>query len=135
MSGIVRPVPGVGAVVVEEGRLLMVLRGRGALAGRWAVPGGRPRLGEPMREAARREVEEETGLVVEIGGVLWVGDAIDSADPPQWHYTLVDFEARVIGGILAPGDDAADARWVPLEAVQDLPLTPTMVPLLETLNG
>ncbi len=128
------PIPSVGAVMIDDGRLLVVKRGRGTYAGSWALPGGRQRLGETMQEAVRREVREETGLVVEVGDPVWIGDIIDPADPPSYHYTVVDFTAFAIGGELEAGDDASDARWVDLDEVRDLPLTPTMLELLTELG-
>lgn len=129
------PVPGVGVAVVDHGRILLVRRGRGALVGAWAVPGGKVGWGEPMRAAARREAREETGLDVEVGDVIWVGDAIGPGDPPEWHFTLVDFLATPIGGELRAGDDAAEVRWVGLREARDLPLTPTMGELLDELDA
>jgi ADP-ribose pyrophosphatase YjhB (NUDIX family) len=128
------PIPSVGAVMIDDGRILVVQRGRGVYAGSWAVPGGRQRRGETMQEAVRREVREETGLVVEVGDPVWIGDIIDPADPPSYHYTVVDFTAFAIGGELEAGDDASDARWVDLDEVRDLPLTPTMFELLTELG-
>ena len=127
------PVPGVGAVIVERGRILLVRRGRGAHAGRWAVPGGKQRFGETMRAAVAREVLEETGLVVEVGDAVWAGDAVDDAFPPAWHYALVDFACTVVGGELRAGDDALEAAWFPLETARELELTPTMPALLDEL--
>jgi acetyl-CoA carboxylase carboxyl transferase subunit beta len=128
------PIPSVGAVIVDEGRILVVLRGGGAHAGEWAVPGGRQQYGETMDEAVRREVREETGLEIEVGDPLWIGDIIDDSDPPSFHYAVVDFAAFVIGGELLAGDDAADVRWVDLGEVRELPLTPTMFELLTDLG-
>lgn len=124
------PIPSMGAVIVEDGRILLIERGGGSYAGSWAVPGGRQRLGETMDETVRREVLEETGLVVEVGDPVWVGDIIGDGS----HYTVVDFAAFVVGGALVAGDDAADARWVPLSEARDLPLTPTMVVMLDELG-
>ena len=120
-------------VIVDRRRLLLVQRGQGAGAGLWAVPGGRVRWGETWREAARREAREETGLEVEIGAVAWVGEAVGPGRPPDWHFTLVDFWAEVTGGELRAGDDASDARWVPLDEVREYPLVPSMFSLLEEL--
>ena len=128
------PIPSVGAVMIDDGRILVVQRGRGPYAGSWAIPGGRQRRGETMQDAVRREVREETGLVVEVGDPVWIGDIIDPADPPSYHYTVVDFTAFAIGGELEAGDDAADARWVDLDEVRGLPLTPTMFELLTELG-
>jgi ADP-ribose pyrophosphatase YjhB (NUDIX family) len=132
--GEAHPIPSVGAVMIDDGRILVVQRGRGAYAGSWALPGGRQRRGETMQEAVRREVREETGLVVEVGDPVWIGDIIDPADPPSYHYTVVDFTVFAIGGELEAGDDASDAKWVDLDEVRDLPLTPTMFELLTELG-
>lgn len=128
------PTPGVGAVIVEDGEILLIRRGAGAYAGYWAVPGGRQRFGETMDDAVRRETREETGLEVEVGAVAWVGDIIDEAASPDYHYTIVDFFATVVGGELRAGDDAAEARRVPVAKARNLRLTPTMYALLDQLG-
>jgi acetyl-CoA carboxylase carboxyl transferase subunit beta len=128
------PVGGVGAVIVDAGRILLVRRRAGAYAGYWAVPGGKQRFAESMRAAVAREVLEETGLVVDVGDVVWAGDAMDEADPPVWHFAIVDFAATVVGGELEAGDDADAVEWVPLYDLGSYRLTPTMVELIETLR-
>ena len=120
--------------MIDDGRILVVLRASGAWAGYWAVPGGRQRRGETMEEAVRREVQEETGLSVDVGDPVWIGDIIDDSDPPAYHYAVVDFAAFVVGGKLLAGDDEADVRWVDLDEVRRLPLTPTMFELLTDLG-
>jgi 8-oxo-dGTP diphosphatase len=124
------PIPSVGAVIVEDGRILLVKRSRGPYAGSWAVPAGRHRRGETMEEAVRREVREETGLIVEVGDPVWVGDIIGEG----YHYAVVDFAAFAVGGELSAGDDAAEARWIPIAEVRDLLLTPTMETMLDELG-
>lgn len=99
------------------------------------MPGGRVRYGEPIREAAHREVMEETGLDVEVGDVIWAGDSIGPGDPPGWHFAIVDFLGSPIGGSLRAADDAADARWVDLDAADELPLVPTMPSLLDVVRN
>lgn len=128
------PTPGAGAVVINDGLMLLIRRARGAYVDHWAVPGGRQRRGETMRAAAAREVLEETGLTIEVGESVWVGDILDDADPPAYHYTVVDFRGTVVGGELVAGDDAAEARWVPVAEVRNMLLTPTMVDLIDRLG-
>lgn len=109
----------------------MVKRGREPGKGLWAVPGGKVRRGEPLAEAARREVLEETGLNVEIGEVIWVGEHLSD----DHHIVLIDFLGTVIEGNLEAADDADDARWVELSEAEEYPLTPTMYELVEELRG
>lgn len=108
-----RPIVGVGAVVVDQGRVLLVKRGSPPLLGEWSLPGGVVELGETLRAAAEREALEETGLIVKAGEVLEVLDRIipgkDGA--PQYHYVLIDFLCTPEGGELRAGGDAADATW------------------------
>lgn len=113
----------------------MVERGRGAAAGLWSVPGGRVEWGESLRDAVVREVREETGLEVEVGEVVWVGESLGPGDPPSWHFVLIDFRARVVGGELRAGGDARAAEWVPLGRVEERPVTPALLPLLEGLDA
>lgn len=117
--------------MIHEGSLLLVKRGREPGRGLWAVPGGKVEFGEGMRRAARREVAEETGLEVEVGGVVWVGEFIEG----DHHIVLVDFSGMVVGGELRAADDADEVRWVPLESVAEYPLTETMYDLLDTLQA
>jgi 8-oxo-dGTP diphosphatase len=124
------PVVGVGVLVIEDGAILLVQRGREPGRGLWAVPGGKVRRGEPMREAARREVREETGLDVVIGEVVWTGEHIDD----DFHIVLLDFSGEVRGGELRAADDADDVRWVPLRDLADYPLTSAMYDLVDTLR-
>ena len=130
MSASDHPLVGVGVVIVSEGSILLVQRGREPGRGLWAVPGGKVRRGETMRDAARREAREETGLDVVVGDVVWVGEHIEH----EHHLVLVDFAASVTGGRLAAADDADDVRWVPLDDISGYPLTPTMYDLLDTLS-
>lgn len=112
-----RPIVGVGAVIVDQGRVLLVKRGAPPLLGEWSLPGGVVEIGETLRDAAEREAVEETGLVVQAGEVLEVLDRIIPGENgrAQYHYVLIDFLCRVTGGQLRVGGDAADAAWATQE--------------------
>jgi 8-oxo-dGTP diphosphatase len=121
---------GVGVVLVENGRLLLIKRGNEPGKGLWAVPGGKVRIGETLKAAAQREAVEETGLNVDVGDVAWVGEHLTDTH----HIVLIDFYAKATGGELAASDDAEEVEWVELDAVDSYPLTPTMTDLMETLR-
>lgn len=116
---------------MERGRLLLVRRGREPGLGLWAVPGGKVRRGETLRAAAAREAREETGLLVEVGEVAWVGEHIEA----DHHIVLIDFLGKVVGGELRASDDATEVAWVPLDDTGDIELTLTMHQLLDTLRS
>ena len=84
-----------------------------------------------MKEAARREMREETGLEVEVGDVVWVGEFIEDGH----HLVLIDFSGIRTGGELRPGDDADDARWVAFDEISEYQLTLTMHDLVDTLRA
>src|SRR5947207_15927452 len=109
-----RPLVGVGAVIVRDGRVVIVQRSTEPLKGQWSIPGGALEIGETLRQCAAREALEETGLRVEAGEVLDVFDSIvhDAQGRTQYHYVLIDFLCRVVGGELKVGSDAAEARWI-----------------------
>jgi 8-oxo-dGTP diphosphatase len=115
-----RPIVGVGAVIVHEGKVLLARRGAPPLQGEWSLPGGVVELGETLRVAAEREALEETGLIVEAGEVLEVFDRIIPGveNRPQYHYVLVDFLCRVTGGELCAGGDVAEVAWASAEELE-----------------
>lgn len=107
------PLAGVGAVVVEQGRVLLVRRGTEPMKGRWSLPGGLLELGEPLAEGVAREVREETGLEVEVLGLVELLDRIyREGARVRYHYVIADYLCRVVGGELRAGSDADAARWV-----------------------
>ena len=125
-----RPLVGVGVAVIDQGRILLVQRANDPGRGLWAVPGGKVDVGERLKEAAAREVREETGLIVEVGDPIWAGEHISD----QVHIVLIDFLGTLIGGDMAASDDADRAEWVPLESAADYPLTETMHELVAVLH-
>jgi len=110
-----RPVVGVGAVVVHEGRVLLIRRGQEPLRGRWLVPGGTVEWGETLADALVREVQEETGLTVRPREVVAVLDRIhQETGEVLYHYVIVDYLCEWVSGTLRAGSDAEDAVLVPV---------------------
>ncbi|MBI3492451.1 MAG: NUDIX hydrolase [Acidobacteria bacterium] len=114
-----RPIVGVGAVLLDGDRVLLVRRANEPLKGEWSLPGGAVELGEALEDAVVREILEETGLEAEVGPVVEVLDRVrrDADGRVEYHYVIVDYACTVRGGHAAAGSDAADVRWV---AVDDL---------------
>ncbi|HZV97232.1 MAG TPA: NUDIX hydrolase [Candidatus Nitrosocosmicus sp.] len=120
------PRVGVGAVVLDGDRVLLVQRGQPPSQGKWSLPGGLVHLGERLEDAVRREVTEECGLSVRVLDVCGVIDRIvrdstpgvtGSAPRVRYHWVIVDYVAEPAGGVLRAGSDAADARWLPVADV------------------
>ena len=103
----------VGALIVEDGRVLLVRRGVVPRKGYWAMPSGFVEYDEQPRPALAREIREETGLEADVGRVL---EVYPIADPNKKGVFLL-FEARIVGGELTPGDDVSEARWFPIDAI------------------
>ena len=127
-----RPFVGVGAVIVQDARAVIVQRGAEPLKGQWSIPGGMLELGETLRQCAVREALEETGLRVEPSEVLEVLDSIhpDPQGRTRYHYVLIDFLCRPLGGELRPGGDAAQARWVTRDELANFIITETALRVL-----
>src|ERR1035438_3190964 len=107
------PLVGVGAVIVDEGRVLLVQRGREPLKGHWSLPGGMVELGESLQAGVIREVEEETGLLVEPVELIELLDRIHrDGERVRYHYVIADYLCRVVGGDLRAASDADAVRWV-----------------------
>lgn len=107
------PVPAVGVVCLRGDEVLLIRRGQPPRQGEWSLPGGRIEPGERATDAALRELHEETGVEAEITGLL---DVVDGVFPSAGrHYVLIDYGARWLSGEPVAGDDAMEARFVPLD--------------------
>jgi ADP-ribose pyrophosphatase YjhB (NUDIX family) len=118
------PIVGVAAVVLRDGHVLLVQRGREPGRGSWGLPGGMLELGETLAEGVRREVLEECGVEVEVGPLVGVFEPMQRNDDGRlrYHYVVLDYLARYVSGVLQAADDADDARWVALDALERLPM-------------
>ena len=118
------PFVGVGAVIVQEGRVLLIRRGQAPLLGEWSLPGGVLECGESLGEATMREALEETGVVVDTGELLGVYERVVRSDDGRvrYHYVLIDFLCRAVSGHLKAGTDAAEVRWFTREELPPLNL-------------
>jgi len=120
------PQVGVGGVVVADGRVLLIRRGKAPLLGRWSIPGGTVESGETLEQALVREMAEETGLDVAPVQLLTVFDRIDrDGDRVVFHYVIVDYLCRCLSppATARAGSDALEARWVGAEELEPLNLT------------
>jgi len=130
------PRPAVGAVVFNQGRVLLVRRAKDPAAGTWAIPGGRVRLGETLQQAAEREVFEETGLTVIAGAPVYTFDVIER-DPTgrvRFHYVIVDLAATYVAGDLKAGDDALEAGWFGPDQWPRIAINPSTLRFLKSLS-
>jgi len=116
---------GASAAIFRRGEVLLVERGKGPLRGLWSLPGGHIEAGEPARTAALREIREETGVVANIGGLLDMHEVFRRGATGRLlaHYLLVVFHGRWVSGEPSAAGDAAAARFVPVEAIDRLPMT------------
>jgi ADP-ribose pyrophosphatase YjhB (NUDIX family) len=126
-GGLASPIVAVGAIVFDsEGRVLLVERGKPPGAGLWSFPGGGLEPQETLAQAVAREVREETGLIVEVGTLACVLERMGD----DYHFVILDYFARVLGGQLAAASDARAARFVTQDQLQALPLTDGLVDVL-----
>jgi len=109
-----RPIPAVGAVVVKDRDVLLVMRGKNPGYGEWSIPGGAILVGETLEQAVVREIREEVGIQVEPVGLVEALDRIihDERGMILYHYILLDFLCLYLSGRLKAGSDAIKARWV-----------------------
>jgi 8-oxo-dGTP diphosphatase len=119
------PRVGVGAVILDRDRVLLVKRGQPPSQGKWSIPGGLVHLGERIEDALRREVQEECGVEVRLLGLCGVIDRVRHAPPAgaaaprvHYHYVIIDYVATVKSGVPRAGSDAAEVRWVPIRELE-----------------
>ena len=120
-----RPIVGVGAVIVDEGKVVLVRRKNEPLQGQWSLPGGMVEIGETLESALAREMLEETGLTVNVGPVVEVFDRItrDERSRVRYHYVLIDYVCWPAGGTLRAGSDVDAAVWADAAALEGYALT------------
>ncbi len=128
-----RPILGVGAILFDAGRVLLVERGRPPMEGSWSLPGGVVEAGESLADSLRREIREETGLEVRVLEVVEVFERIlrDGEGRPEYHYVLVDYLCENAGGKLQAGDDARRAEWVERQQLKDYAITEGTLAVIE----
>jgi mutator protein MutT len=128
-----RPVLGVGALIFNRDKILLVERGKEPLKGYWSLPGGVLEVGETLEQGIVREVREETGLEVKPLKVLEIFERIilDDHGAPEYHYVLIDYVCRVTGGSLRADDDASRAAWVPRRLLSTYQITTGTLPVIE----
>jgi 8-oxo-dGTP diphosphatase len=130
------PRVGVGAIVIQGDKVLLIRRGAPPGKGLWAPPGGGVALGETLEAAVEREAREETGLTIRVGKAVYSFDLIERDDEGRvrFHYVIVDFRAEVLSGTLAAGDDAEDARWFTAAELDTIPVSNTTRRLLAAVG-
>ena len=134
-----RPVVGVGGVVIEDGRALLIKRGSEPLLGQWSIPGGTLELGESLQEGVARELLEETGLEVRVLDMIEAFDRIflDPAAPdpgnrsrPKYHYVIVDYLCERLAGVARAGSDVTDIAYATEGELENFHLTQTATRVL-----
>lgn len=128
-----RPILGIGALILNRNRILLVKRGKEPLKGWWSLPGGVLEVGERLEEGLKREVLEETGLEVRPLTIVEVFERImpDKQERTEYHYVLIDYLCKVTGGDLAAGDDVTDAEWIARKDLGEYRLTEGTAAVIE----
>jgi 8-oxo-dGTP diphosphatase len=128
-----RPIVGVGAVILVDGKVVLIKRRFEPLAGQWSLPGGTLEVGESLEAGTAREILEETGLVVEVGPVIEVFDRIlfDADERVRYHFVLIDYLCRPTGGTLRHGSDVDDAVLVDPADLERYRLTPKATAIIQ----
>jgi 8-oxo-dGTP diphosphatase len=128
-----RPFLGVGGLIFEDGKVLLVERGKEPLKGFWSIPGGIVETGEKLEEAIRREVLEETGLEVEALSIFEIFERImpDAEGKPEYHYVLIDYLCRRVAGKLEAASDVSSAAWVSKDDLPEYRITEGTLAVVE----
>jgi 8-oxo-dGTP diphosphatase len=131
------PLVGVGAVVIKEAKILLVKRAVPPGIGKWSIPGGLVEIGETLSQACVRETEEETGLKIEVLELINVFDMIDRDEDARtrYHYVLIGFLAKPVGGTEKMSGECTDMKWVPHTEAKAMDLTRTAQRALDELFG
>ena len=119
------PVVGIGAVIVNQGKIALIKRGNEPSIGKWTIPGGLVELGENLETTVIRETKEEVCLDVENPILIGVVDNVDLDERGnvKYHYVIIDYLVHVKSGTIQAASDAAELRWVPFDEVEDYNLT------------
>jgi len=130
------PIVGVGAVVIKDGKVLLVKRGVEPNKGVWAIPGGSLKLGETLQEGAEREILEETGIAIKAGEPCYSFDFFerDNSGRIRFHYVVVDMMGDYISGEAQGADDALEAGWISPEALNHLSVSKNTLRILKRLR-
>jgi ADP-ribose pyrophosphatase YjhB (NUDIX family) len=128
-----QPIVGVGGIVLDADRVLLVKRGREPLKGIWSIPGGKLELGETLRDGVRRELHEEVGLDVEVLDMVEVFERItaDSEGRTAYHFVLIDFLCESAAGVARAADDVAEVAWVDRNRVSEYETTQGAAAVIE----
>jgi len=131
------PVVGVGAVVIKDGKVLLVQRGIDPNKGVWAIPGGSLKLGETLQEGAEREILEETGITIKAKDPVYSFDFFerDGDGRVRFHYVIVDMIADYVSGEAHAADDAMEARWVSLGELKNMQVSGNTLKILDFLKA
>ena len=136
-----RPIVGVGGVLIEDGKALLIRRGSEPLMGQWSIPGGTLELGETLKEGVRRELLEETGVAVRVLGLIEVFERINPYLPPEsrdleprprFHFVIADYLCEKISGEARAGGDATDVAYVTEDDLRAYGLTETATRVLRS---